>query len=188
MEMEILNIMREMKCIDRAVSRKIATKEEAEKVLATQKWYGISATFGLCLTSELSEEFNGKNRLWWYDETYYDGEEFRSVKLLWLKLCWNQDTFDRQFWKEVITEKSWPVTRRQRGFERIASFYTTFTEQAIKEQGYNDPFTSPTTHSFAHLSHAINHALMGHGKNQTTGKTSNGLCAFSDLADMLLES
>lgn len=82
-------------------------------------WEHHQSWFHLWLSSEL---FEG-DKLWWYSEDEWDGEELRSLKLLWLRVNWNSETFCRETWTNIFLNKDWPLTSDMKNQRVIQLFY-----------------------------------------------------------------
>lgn len=87
-------------------------------------WGHHQSWFHLWLSSKLYEGLPEENdKLWWYSEDEWDGEELRSLKVLWLRVCWNSETFRRETWTNIFLNREWPLTPSMKTQRVIRSFY-----------------------------------------------------------------
>lgn len=86
-------------------------------------WEHHQSWLHLWLSSKLFEDLpEEKGKFWWYSDDEWDGEELRSLKLLWLRANWNSETFCRETWANIFRNKDWPLTHDMKTQKVIHSF------------------------------------------------------------------
>lgn len=86
-------------------------------------WEHHQLWFHLWLSSKLYEGHPKKDKLCWYSEDEWDGEELRSLKLLRLRANWNSETFCAKTWTNIFLNKEWPLNPRMKTQRVIQSLY-----------------------------------------------------------------
>lgn len=89
-----------------------------------------SHLFHVWFTSHLREDLGSASKLWWYHDEYYDATHYRSLKLLWIRVNWTDETFCRETWQGILFNKTWPVTTEMRTRLVTHSLYTTILSVA----------------------------------------------------------
>jgi hypothetical protein len=102
----------------------------------SKEWHGSGgfAWFQAWIDNELVEKKwlgGSEKKVWWgCGSDTYDGAELRWVKLGWFRAAWDAEVFSLNQWKNILLNKSWPVTpemdldrRRNEFFVKVAAIH-----------------------------------------------------------------